>query len=235
MTLIIEDGSIVAGANSYATVAEADTLLSLLGNTTWGDLDLEIKEANLAKGFYVVNDGSTYVYDGGRTAYGQEGAWPRKGATYGTTGPEIPSNAIPPEIRRAQIVAAGGIADGSIKFGQAGNLLVKSESVDVLSVTYFSPKEAQSGSGGGPLSGVGWPSVTSIVAPLLDDSAYSDISGSGVTADVAARRGPRFHPPSYHTIWDVGMTDWDRSGYGGSDDPTPSMARNRARSSGGPA
>jgi hypothetical protein len=230
VTLIIEDGSGVAGANSYATVAEADTLLSLLGHPTWAGLTQEVKEAELAKGFYVVNDGSTYVYDGARTAYGQEGAWPRTGATYGTTGPTVPPNAIPPEIRRAQIVAAGGIADGSIKL-TGSDLLVKTESVDVLSVTYFSPKESIEAKVG-PFTGVGWPGVTAIVAPLLDETAYP---GAGVSAAVAARRGARFTAPSYHTIWDVGMTDWDRSGYGGEDNPTPSMARNRARSSGGPA
>jgi hypothetical protein len=231
MTLIIEDGSIVPGANSYATVAEADTLLSLLGHPTWAGLTLEAKEADLAKGFYVVNDGATYVYDGARTGYGQEGAWPRTGATYGTTGPVIPSNAIPPEMRRAQIVAAGGIADGSIKL-TGSDLLVKSESVDVLSVTYFSPKESIEAKVG-PFTGVGWPGVTAIVAPLLDETAYP---GDGVSATEAARRGPRFHAPSYHTIWDVGMNDWDRSGYGEGETNIPAgMARNRARSGGGPA
>lgn len=216
--IIVEDGSKPAGANSYETVSNADGFLALMGNTAWGALTTDQKNALMVKAFFIVNDTATYIYDGQRESASQEGEWPRTGATYDRSGPAVPSGSIPSQIKRAQIVAAGGLADGSINWG-AGVLgesgIVKTESLEGMSVTYFSPKEtgvtAASGNSG-PFSDLGWPSVTAIVAPLLDIEAYedaapSDDAGGGVDPDISARRGPRMMLPSYRGLWDVGMQD----------------------------
>lgn len=212
--LIIEDGTIVEGANSYVTVAQADALLGLLKNLAWQAMDQDGKEATLALGAIVVNDGATYIYDGDRQTAVQEMPWPRIGATYNVGGPVVPQSTIPPEIKRAQIIAAGGLADGTIRAAGAGfDLINKSEKVDVISVEYFSPKDmatANTGKGGGPFANVGWPAVTAIVAPLLDDDFYA----VGTAGARAARRGPRYKDPSYGGIWDVGQNDTYRTGRG---------------------
>ena len=212
MPIVVEDGSRPAGANAYASVADADTFLALMGNDAWEDLETAEKEAALVNGAMVVNDGATYVYDGARQTAEQAMVWPRSGASYQRGGPEIAESTIPAEIKRANIVAAGGIATGAIKVtGTPGaGSAVKTEKVDVLSVTYFSPKEMAaegSASGNGPYSGLGWAEVTAIVAPLLDGAWYEDRMAAGVSAAEAARRGPSFTPPSYNGIFDIGQND----------------------------
>lgn len=49
MAIIKEDGSIVAGANTYSTLAEVDTYHEDRGNTAWVDADDEAKEAAMLR------------------------------------------------------------------------------------------------------------------------------------------------------------------------------------------
>jgi hypothetical protein len=223
MALTVEDGTVVAGANSYVPQSDADAYLALMGVSQWASLSSDEKDAKLARGFLIVNDGATYIYDGNRVSVAQEGEWPRIGANYGRTGPVIPDNVIPAEMKRAQIVAAGGLADGTIAStgtpGETG--LIKSRKVDTLEVVYFSPKETGTttteAGNTGPFADLGWPAVTAIVAPLLDIEAYEDatpseVDSGGVDSAISARRGPAFTLPSYGGIWDVGMQDHDRGG-----------------------
>jgi hypothetical protein len=227
MALIVEDGTGDPDANSYVSQADASAYLALMGVTLWAALTSDEKDAKLIMAKLLVDDGATYIYDGDRVGTEQSGEWPRLGATYGRTGPEVPSDTIPPEIRRAQIVAAGGLTDGTINSGGSpGSLgesgLVKSKKVDTLEVVYFSPKETgldasagTSAGASGPFADLGWPSITAIVAPLLDMDAYADLNpteAGGIDADVAARRGPMWTRPSYGGIWDVGQNDAVRGG-----------------------
>lgn len=47
MSLVVEDGSIVAGAESYVSVADADTYWTARGNTDWTGLTTAQKEQHL--------------------------------------------------------------------------------------------------------------------------------------------------------------------------------------------
>lgn len=47
MTIVVEDGSIVAGAEAYITVASADTYHSNRGNVAWAILSIAAKEQAL--------------------------------------------------------------------------------------------------------------------------------------------------------------------------------------------
>lgn len=48
MSLIVEDGTVIEGADSYLSVAEADSIIAYLGlSDTWKDLDEETKEISL--------------------------------------------------------------------------------------------------------------------------------------------------------------------------------------------
>lgn len=207
MALTVEDGTIVPGADSYVTLEAADAYLTMMNNAAWAALTAAEKEAALIRGRMLVEYEAVYRYDGDRQAFDQPLVWPRHEATMWDSGPVIPDGTIPGQIRQAQIVAAGGIADGSIVIGGTGGQhgKVKSESVDSISVTYFSPREAMEagGAGSGPFAGIGWPPITGIVAPLLKSSYYRDRVGS----ETAAERGPAFTAPSYGGIWDIGQND----------------------------
>ena len=130
MALIIEDGTVVPGTNGYVTIDEADALLIPMGNTAWEAFDEGQKEAKLIQGFFISDDPATYEFTGERESAEQTSQWPRIGATR-YRGPAVPQSSIPPEVKRAQIIAAGGLADGSIVWSSSATArAVKSESAD---------------------------------------------------------------------------------------------------------
>ena len=49
MTIIVEDGTGLANAESYVSVVDANTYHSKLGNDAWTDLDTSVKEQLLRK------------------------------------------------------------------------------------------------------------------------------------------------------------------------------------------
>lgn len=213
MPLIIEDGTIVIGANCYVTVAEADLAAVNVNDTAWMALAIADKEKFIIKGALIVDDGGTYVYSGSRTSDDQFMNWPRLGAFYTGGSPLVPPNTVPINIQRANIAAALGQNNGTISSGSTGpaNRYVTQEKVGDLSVSYGLDTSGgtTTGSGSGPYSGLGFPAVTALVAPLLDAAFYSaQAADAGVASSVAAVRGPNMIAPSYGGLWDVGMNDY---------------------------
>ncbi|UVX30706.1 head-tail adaptor [Klebsiella phage VLCpiS11a] len=101
MSLIVEDGSIVAGADSYVSLSDARTLADRYG---W-DLPTDDTEAEQA-----LRNGAGYVglqepaMCGSRVSAAQELAYPRRGVVlYGF---DVASNTIPSQVIRAQVAAA---------------------------------------------------------------------------------------------------------------------------------
>jgi hypothetical protein len=198
MPLIVENGSVVPGANSYETLEAADALLLSMGNSAWDNYDDDEKTARMIKAFLIVDNPAEYLYSGQRQDVAQSGQWPRIGAKR-YRGPDVPDSTIPPEVKRAQIIAAGGLADGSIIWGaSATEQAVRSESLDgVGSTSYFEPgRSTATPARVGPFA-FGWQVITSILAPLLDRGLYTQ-----------ATVGPRYNAPSYTPpIFEIGMND----------------------------
>ncbi len=78
MSLIVETGTGVTGANSYLALAVADTHYSNLGIASWGDASIGRREHALMQASFHV-DG--YSYAGIILTHNQGLAWPRSGAT----------------------------------------------------------------------------------------------------------------------------------------------------------
>ncbi|MEP3245061.1 MAG: DnaT-like ssDNA-binding protein [Sneathiella sp.] len=77
MSLIVETGTGVAGANSYIALAAADAHYSALDAASWGDATASRREhALMQASFYI--DG--YSYEGNILTHHQGLAWPRCGA-----------------------------------------------------------------------------------------------------------------------------------------------------------
>lgn len=77
MSLIVEDGTGLANADSYLSVADADTYHSNLGNTSWGALSTPNKELALRKATKYLDHRYFYRWRGARS-YRQQGLdWPR--------------------------------------------------------------------------------------------------------------------------------------------------------------
>jgi hypothetical protein len=79
MPLIVESGAIVAGAESYLSVAGADTYHANFGNTAWALLDTPTKEAALRKATAYLQQAYRFHWKGTRAGTAQALDWPRFG------------------------------------------------------------------------------------------------------------------------------------------------------------
>lgn len=129
MALIIEDGSIVAGANSYVSVAEIRAYSEQRGiDLPAEDSSVEIMAVNAFD--YVESFQSQFP--GYPTSDVQRTAWPRTGVVINCR--TLPSNEIPWQLKEAQCQATGEAfsADLMPNPGQ----VVKREKIDVLETEY---------------------------------------------------------------------------------------------------
>ena len=110
MTLIVEDGSIVAGAESYCTVAFATTYHSNIGNAAWAALASDtVREQCLRKATAYMVQAYRKRWAGYRyNATTQVLDWPRAYcplpdaiAGYGSFQAYVPINTVPIEIKNA--------------------------------------------------------------------------------------------------------------------------------------
>ena len=135
MSLTLEDGTGVAGANSYITSANAATFLTVRAIAFTGST--AALEAALAKAFDYLANEKRYRYRGSRTTATQRAPWPRTGATE-LSGPTYASNAIPWRVIDAQcflaaIALAGAVLEPALDRGGA----IASESIGPISTSYM--------------------------------------------------------------------------------------------------
>lgn len=165
MALIIEDGTIVIGAESYATVAEANIYHANRGNSAWTGEDA-VKEAALRKAATYLDGEYRRRWKGYRVQpLVQAMEWPRTGvcvvdelggvSPYGYFGTcFLTDTTIPQRIKDAQCELALRALAGELAPDTQGK--VKRETVDVLTTEWFEGSD---------------PSVTTyrIVVQLLSD------------------------------------------------------------------
>lgn len=155
MTIIVEDGTIVADANSYVTVAELDTFAALRG-ITLPTLEAD-KEVLLIQGtdytetFWDRFEGSTIQAD-------QSLQFPRSGVS--VNGFSVASDSIPQTLKNAQMQAAIESETTSLTPNTGQN--IKKEKVDVIEVTYQDSN--------GSLYAPTFPSIDKYIDPLLANS-----------------------------------------------------------------
>ena len=132
MALIIENGTIVTGANSFTT-------------------DVEFLAYALARGFTLPSTESArdslqilamdYIFsvetklEGCRVSIDQELAYPRYGACVNNF--NIPSNSIPANIKKAQMELAYQASTSPLLINK-NNTNIQSEKLDAMMISYFS-------------------------------------------------------------------------------------------------
>lgn len=136
MAIIIEDGSMPDGANSYATIEICDQWQAERGSTVWpaGVEEKLSKEAALIRAADYLN-GLKWV--GRKAAPGRIMAWPRIGAS-DADGYVVPPDSVPQAVVFAQCYLAGLAFDGKDLqplLERGGR--IQSEKVDDLNTTYF--------------------------------------------------------------------------------------------------
>lgn len=133
MALIVEDGSIVTGADSYVSLADARGLAAKYGKTLPAD-DTEAEAA--------LRNGAVYVglqepaMCGTRVSASQSLAYPRQGVSlYGFP---VASNTIPSQVITAQVMAAVEYGAGTDVRASTDGRVTSLERVEgAVTVEYF--------------------------------------------------------------------------------------------------
>lgn len=146
MALIVEDGTQVVGAESYASVTFADIYHSARGNAKWSSLSVAQKEARLRKATQYLTAMYRPRWAGTRMSSTQALDWPR-GYVYlrpfvrGALDPFalspylLASNTVPLEVQQATAEMALR-ADDDVELLADLSQQVLSEQVGSLQVTY---------------------------------------------------------------------------------------------------
>lgn len=113
MALVVEDGTIIAGANSLASAAFADAYFDERGVTAWGNID-DTDAALIGGTAYIVNRYRNRW--AGRVALHstQSLPWPRHYA-YDDEGRRIATNVIPVAVKQA-------VCEAALRFGRGDTL-----------------------------------------------------------------------------------------------------------------
>lgn len=138
MAIIVEDGTIVASANSYMTIAEADTYFTLErpGVSDWEDLDEEVKEASLR---YSVKLLDTECWLGYRTEpNAQELAHPRTNLWDADRRRYFRPDEIPDFLKcaSAELAVALSREDRTLTAESAGGAGLERVKIDVLEIEW---------------------------------------------------------------------------------------------------
>lgn len=147
MPIIVEDGTGRADAETYISVADADTYHNLRGNTSWAGLAVATKESSLRKATEYMMQVYRLRWKGSRVSTAQALDWPRQWVEYEdysfvtVTGSQVigglvyyPSNKVPEEVRRACAELALRASSATLA-PDLGRRTV-SEKVDVIEVQY---------------------------------------------------------------------------------------------------
>lgn len=132
MALTVENGTIVAGADSYVSLTSARAIASAIGLTLpVADADAEVALRNGR--LYV--DGHEAQFSGQRVSQTQPLAWPRQSAVL--YGYYWSPGGIPPALIDAQVMAASAIAGGANPWAVDDGKAVASEAVaGAVSISY---------------------------------------------------------------------------------------------------
>jgi hypothetical protein len=138
MAIIVEDGTLPTGANSYQTAANVTTFAAARNLTGWAALSSTQQEAALHEAMLYLNNERRYTYRGTRRTATQRNAWPRDDASE-YRGPELDNDYISWRLQDAQCLLAirAGASPGSLQPDLARGGAVQTETVDVISTTYF--------------------------------------------------------------------------------------------------
>jgi hypothetical protein len=161
MTLVVEDGTGLANANTYASVEEFTTFMTDRGETTIAEADEDQKEVALIKSADYMMQKYRMLWKGSRAQTDQRLDWPRRGVDV----PDffdpffrdlsniplsfqdtlfVPENEVPQSIKEGQMLIAketfsGDQSSGSLQ-GSLGRV-TKREKLGVLEVEYFNSQD----------------------------------------------------------------------------------------------
>jgi hypothetical protein len=219
MPLLVETGAGAAGANSFASVADADLWYSGLLDSEWTALSVGQKERALILASSYVSNQQVYPFSGTKLFLGNALAWPRTNALRWEGGTPPASTEIPVEVKQATIVAASLAAKGFLPTQVASAAdptarEIKRERIEgAVTIDYFHSSEGTPGAaldtaaGPGVMARYGVPDVTGLLLPLLREDLVLGIKSTVVGRTQAARRGALYQPDQTPAAFSRGMFD----------------------------
>lgn len=153
MTLIVEDGSIVAGANTYVSDSDYTTYAAARGKTIGSSAATREQELILAMDYI---ESHRNQFQGTKVSSTQPLQWPRSGVYI--DGFLIGSDEIPQDLKNAQIEAAI-LANSTALLPSGSTQNVQSEKLGELQISYFQ---------GGSWETLRTDSIDVYLDPLLD-------------------------------------------------------------------
>lgn len=174
MTITVEDGSIVAGANSYVDVTDCGTFLTSRGNTVWADEDVTLQEAALLRAADYLEQKYKLRWKGYKVSADHPFlSFPRYGV-YDEDGYSYSETEIPQLLIDAQCLLAGrALVDGELvalttDVVQDDLTKVRQVKVDVLEkeTEYFHA-----------LPNSFYVEVANLLSPLIISSGYAIVRG----------------------------------------------------------
>ena len=132
MSLLVEDGTEVAGAESYMTVADSLTYHSNLGNNTWATITTTQQEQALRRATNYMTQAYRGKWKGVRVTETQALDWPRSGVTVEDF--EVADTIVPNEVKNACAELALRAAAGEL-LSDRKRAKVRVQ-VDVISTEY---------------------------------------------------------------------------------------------------
>lgn len=164
MALTVEDGSIVAGADSYITLAAADAYHAARGITLWATMSEAEREQALRRATDYMTQAYRLRWAGRRVTSTQPLDWPRYEVPQPDASLQLygwhafyPSDEVPSEVQNACAELAYRGAAGPLMADITKTQKTIREKVDVIEVEYapWTPTEAS------------YRAVDSMLAPLL--------------------------------------------------------------------
>jgi hypothetical protein len=161
MAFVVETGAGLSTANSFASVAAADSYVAERGIDGWASLPTASKEAALVKATDYLEASYRASWDGFRVSGTQALSWPRSDVIVDEF--PVPANIVPLVVVNACIEMALRAVAGTTLIEDQGQLVIR-EKVDVIETEYapFSDPALK------------YPFVSRMLAPYLLSS-----SGSG--------------------------------------------------------
>lgn len=164
MTLIVEDGSIVPGAESYATVAFANAYFTGRGNAAWAAIVSEgDKEIALRKATDYMLAVYRDMWAGQRVSELQALDWPRYDVYRDNQRYLVPSDSVPLEVQKACCELAVRTTTGDLIVDQTASII--REKIGPIETEYAAGQNTQ----------VSFPFVNNMLMPFLSEGG----SGQG--------------------------------------------------------
>lgn len=162
-TIVVEDGSVVSGANSFATRNEL-VAFAAARNVDLSSETEEVLDSWLLDASDYLRDESYFRYRGARKQYDQQMPAPRTGWQE-RNGPAIPSTVVPWRLKTAQLMAAFKRSQGTVLIESLENAgqQISSDKLGPMSTSWY---RSNASIGDGTARTL-FPDIYGLLAPLL--------------------------------------------------------------------